>query len=145
MRLDNIKRQLVHVFDILLKKKSFFSFEVDLHFCSSFVYFFYDMFIFCPNYVNPPIFSPLFFISTSKSQLVRFSFFFFCITCIMIWYLLALNSMPYNTFKSGFEVIDNRLTFETWSFLEEYFNHFGMNSLSLLNISRIQINNNKFY
>lgn len=58
-------------YPFLLKKK-FFSFEVDLQFCSSFVYFFYDMFIFCPNYVNPPIFPPLFFISTSKSQLVRF-------------------------------------------------------------------------
>lgn len=47
-------------YPFLLKKK-FFSFEVDLQFCSSFVYFFYDMFIFCPNYVNPPIFPPFIF------------------------------------------------------------------------------------
>lgn len=92
-------------YPFLLKKK-FFSFEVDLQFCSSFVYFFYDMFIFCPNYVNPPIFPPFIFHYYFKVSACKILIFFVCI--IMIWYLLALNSMlDTYTFRSGFEVIDN--------------------------------------
>lgn len=58
-------------YPFLLKKK-FFSFEVDLQFCSSFVYFFMICLYFALIMSTRQFFPPLFFISTSKSQLVRF-------------------------------------------------------------------------